>query len=429
MKHQHLTTLAAWCARILSAAIQFFVLKEWARILDLDHLAAISIFFSMQGWLFLSDCQLGAGVQNIIAERKAQGKRYSCAIIAACRMNVRCFFAFSLLWTFCFYAVGAVVFRNLNVDMTGVFLLSFYISGLFLIASGNAQVYYKILMGEGSGYLSYVLQVLVQAVGYCLLLAVPNSHGSGVSLLLTSLSAFFPPAAIPAIFLIRRYGKENKFDVEELAVSVREISNRAKRFFPYSLLAAVVLYTDIMTVSAISSSATAAGNVTLYFTLSKIFAILFFVFNASLTATAPVISGLYVKNEFSQIKKSAYGLVAFGCLVISFGSVVLYFFLDDVLAYLSGAGRVRVSIRTFILFVAYQYIGVWQGTWAMLLNAMSEVRSLTMLTPFQAVLNVALMLLLGRLYEVNGIVMALIASSLMTTCWFLPMSVNKLLNK
>jgi hypothetical protein len=117
-----------------------------------------------------------------------------------------------------------------------------------------------------------------------------------------------------------------------------------------------------------------------------------------------------------------------GLGALSVGSIAAAFILPYILKWLAPGLNIQISVLTLILFSVYIGLRMWTDTHAVALQAMSQVDIFLKVVPVQALLSIMLQWFLAQHFGINGILMGLSFSFILTVFWILPMELKRRTN-
>ena len=85
-----------------------------------------------------------------------------------------------------------------------------------------------------------------------------------------------------------------------------------------------------------------------------------------------------------------------------------------------------IEFSTIVLFTIYLIVRVWTDFFTVLVQAINDINNLIFLACFQAIASIALQIVLAQIWGVNGILVGLILSSILTVSWALPLRIKKI---
>ena len=169
-----------------------------------------------------------------------------------------------------------------------------------------------------------------------------------------------------------------------------------------------------------------AHEIAIYNLDMRVFNLILFMYGTILAALWPVSSDLFHQKKFKLIKKSIHNNLLFGVLITISLSSFIIFFKESIFSLISGKDSLDISVSTGILTALYILLRIWTDSYATILQSMNEVKILIYIVPFQALVSITAQYFFGINYGINGIIMGLCLSFLLTVAWVLPLKFYKL---
>lgn len=162
-------------------------------------------------------------------------------------------------------------------------------------------------------------------------------------------------------------------------------------------------------------------DIVIYNVATKIFLLIFFVYNALLLALWPVCSEAIARHDWHQVTGIVRKYIAFGfafTLVAGLGIAVVNAWIVHILA--PGLGT-SIPLLVIGLLTFYTMIRVWTDTFAMVLQSMNDLLLMWLVAPIQSLLSISLQILGARWFGLPGVIGGLIGCFLLTAVWMLPL--------
>lgn len=137
-------------------------------------------------------------------------------------------------------------------------------------------------------------------------------------------------------------------------------------------------------------------------------------------------SKLMAERKQGEVIKSVrrylrYGLAA--ALVLTVAVIITRDFLFELLLPGSTLSSSSLTVALFGMYIASR---VWTDSYATILLATNDTKFFIYYAPFHAFLSLVLQLWLAPSYGLNGILLALIIATTLTSVWLLPWRVNRM---
>jgi len=381
-----------------------------------ERYAAYTIAYSLAGWFMLCDCGIGAALQNFISEGRARNKNYDGYLRAALQISLFLVVLFMLLLFLLSPFIQHKIFiKYLHIqEINAVNIIA--ITGAVVILSAIVNIIYKVYYAFQKGYVSNILPALSMIVSMALIVLV-NRYSNVRESILLALLIFTLPQLITALIPFIKVFKGFFADIFNFNFDViKELGLRAGKFFGFAIMSAATLQMDYI----IMSQHIGPSDITSYNILNRVFMLLMFIQTAVLSAAWPVCSELFHKCEFNLIKSMLKKYILFGFSITLLGSILIYSFSDAIIHILAPETSINPAFIFFALFALYYLIRIWSDTFAMFLQSINALRIFWIYVPFQALISCAGQIYFSSKYGVYGILIGLILSFILTSCWVLP---------
>jgi len=382
-------------------------------LIGINNYAAHAVIMSLCAWIVILNFGIPSTIQNIIAKRRELG-------LDCIRLNKT---AFRLIITIYIILIpilliGAILIKNIifesNVYLSNyvifIYLIGFLTSGFILFFT---QTLYAIHKPIWPNILSGILSAIT-LLGVIILRAFDEK-----SLTLIALIYSFPQLLIFAI-LISNYEWKNwdRYDT----TSLHEIVNKAKGFLLFSILGTATLSVDYIILSRIVMPV----EISIYNIVQKVFMIILIAYGIILTSSWTTISELMHSCRFREVILLIYKLLRLGCILIFSIGVFFVYFTEEIIFFLSN-GKITYEEKFLSsLFLLYISIRIFTDTYATVLLSNDNTNMVNLTIPIQCCLGIFLQYQLSKLYGVEGILIGLIFSFILTATWVLPFKFYKL---
>lgn len=420
MNHGRIAIVAAtsWISRLVTSGIGLISTPVLITALGEDAFAAWAILAGLAPWLGLSQMGLGAALQNAISHRIAREKRYPDLIrrgflfaLAPGAVMAALLLAFNDQWSHALFAK----FADLP---TSSLVLAFSIGTGGFLAQAIFGLTSNVWFAENRGYLANLVPAASSIIALSGFVA-----GKGFfppeSLLPFACACYFLPSAIisAAAYFTRLTKAIGTADADPTPYD--HLVRQGTRHWIFALLANGVLSIDYLVIS----QTLFPGEIVTYTVTSKVFGIIFFIFNGVLLAIAPSITRAAARNDW----KPAYRLLGFNMIfgigIVSLSTIVFATFRGEIFALLAPGTAAMPALAFILAFFVYLVLRIWTDSFACVLTSQNILQPLYYSVPFQAIVSLGLQLLLVPPFRETGVIVALTLSFLMTTAWSLPYAV------
>jgi O-antigen/teichoic acid export membrane protein len=413
----HLTTLGAWGARIVQAVAQIMMITLLTQILGVEEYTAYILITGLVGWYTLADLGIGISLQNTISELKAKNKDFKSHILLAQIILLFFLFVFCLIMFWVSDVIASHFLENLNIQENKN--NAFFWAGVMMVGAAIFSASYKIWYAEGKGHWANIIPAIASIISLVAFYIIQQIAPKNNQLLWTLTAYLLPLAVLPMFFFARQLINGIHLLVWDMQV-IRFLIKRGAHFFLFGLLATVVLQVDYIVISQSCSS----QEIIAYNTLTRIFGLGFFVYNALLLALWPIIAEKIAREEWSDTIKIIKKYLPMGIVFMALFAVFLIFSMPHILPILIKNSHVAVTPSLILLFGFYYIIRVWTDTFAVVLQSMSDLRPFWVTVLPQALISIVAQIYLAKIYGIYGIILGLSLSFILTSVWYLPMRVK-----
>lgn len=415
LEKYHYVALVGWIAKIFTVVFSLINTRLLLDLLGVNGFALYSIIFSLIGWLSLLNFAIPSAVQNTISKFRIEQKDLT-ELFQTILFVVLAIIAFSIpLVIF----ISNLTYNSLFVNYTNILDVKYLIIMLFLLSlSGLSEIFNKILFALHQGYWANMYPAFLSIIGFVILYLLQTKDINNVNIVLTTF--FLPYLLIFAIACIQSIGLiKPKFHKNIFLI----VFSLMKNFFLFAVLAAFVLKVDYIIMAIVLK----ANEIATYNLDMRVFNLVLFMYGTVLAALWPVSSDLFHQKKFKLIKKSIHNNLLFGFLMTILLSSFIIVFKEPIFSLISGKDSLTISVTTGILTAFYILLRIWTDSYATILQSMNEVKVLIYVVPFQAFVSITAQYFFGMKYGVNGIIMGLCLSFLLTVAWVLPLKFYKLI--
>jgi O-antigen/teichoic acid export membrane protein len=412
--------LSNWVSRAGSVIAQLVCLPLLTTLLKPAEFAAYAIAVSLLTWYQLTDWGVGNTVQNGIVEARALEQEVGPFIaVAGLIGGMTLGIAAGLILPLA-NLLDRMLFSNLHLPTESGIPTMMALSGLMLVCNALGTVAAKILYALQKGVYANLL-TLVNSLGFLALLWGVAQNVSPGNVLLASVLAYTGPMAVTGLaalaYLCVRYAHWNWSAISNIFHKIRA---RAWRFWLFALLAAATLNVDYL----IMSRTLVAEEIAAYNVLFRIFWVGMALYSGLLGATWPLFTAMGVRGDRVGVERHVRLYLLIGMTGLLIGTAVAALGLPTLLRWLAPGLSIKISILTLALFSAYIGLRIWTDTYAIALQALSEITVFLKVVPIQASLSISLQWILAKKLGIDGILLGLILSFIFTVAWLLPLKLR-----
>jgi O-antigen/teichoic acid export membrane protein len=413
-----IVTSVAWVSRVLVALTQIIAVRFLLQSLGEERYAVFAVLTGLLNWFMLVDLGLGYSLQNFVAEEHAPEdirQFIGAAAVAACAL----WFSSGLCLVLVCRFFGNFLLGEFPFLSSYQRALLFFISGLLMMSTAIGGIVYKIWYGQHRGYLSHIMPGAASLLALILLyLSVGAGTNAQLSWILTAFLA--PPAVIAVLSFVTEAWRSRAMWPSYRVV--RKLSKRAIKFFLFAMLAAAVLQVDYIVISQRLPPA----EIVTYAIGSRMFLFISLFYSSALSALWPVFTRQTQSGEWRAVFSEMHRYMAAGGAFVIVATLLVWLSKTFILKILAPKQAIAMPTSFVVLLGIYYLFRIWSDTHAIVLQSCSELRPLWVLVPLQAVISVVAQWKLAPVFGVNGIVVGLILSYLLTVCWGLPLSLRRL---
>lgn len=413
--------LSNWLSRAGSVGAQLVCLPLLTTLLTPKEFAAYAIAVSLMTWYQLSDFGFGNSTQNHIAEARAHHKDIGPFVAATSLLGAAVLGMAAILLFPVSALLNQLLLNPINLPEAAQPQRMLWMSGVLLVGFALGTMAQKILYAMQKGIYANLLGLL-NSLGFLgLLWGVARDVDLSERLLACVLSYTLPMGLTGIVSLSWLAYKYGKWHWPAMKNCLRLLRVRAWRFWLFAFLAACTLNVDYI----IMSRTLSAEDIGVYNVLFRVYWVGMALYSGLLTATWSVFTTLGAQGKFAAIEKQIqlYLLAGIGALIL--GSMVMAIFLPQIMQLLAPGLNIQVTYLTLVLFTTYIAFRIWTDTYAVALQALSEVNIFLYIVPVQALISITGQWFLSKVFGVNGILMGLMLSFLLTVAWVLPYQLKK----
>lgn len=282
------------------------------------------------------------------------------------------------------------------------------------IGTALGGVVYKIWFAQHRGYLSNLLPAVGTILGTFAVWMVRDFNPQ--SRLVWSILVYYLPLALLPIFALGWTAfrtRQHRFRRDLVIPLLR----RAARFWVFGMLAASVLQVDYIIMARMLSP----REIVIYNVASKIFLLVFFIYNALLLALWPICSEAISRGDWNKVFDLAKRYITIGFIFVFFSGVAIALINKHIVHIIAPSLIHPIPISIIALLTIYIVVRVWTDTFAMILQSMNDLKVLWVAVPIQSLLSIGLQTLGAKLYGLPGLIVGLTSCFVLTVGWILPL--------
>lgn len=408
--------ISNWVNRGVAVLVQLATIPMLTRALGEQHFAVYVLVVSLVSWFALLDFGLGNALQNYVSEFKATGR------------NVGGHAAFVLLVSAGIIAVGwslvvilspvvaKILFAGIPSLERQYGITAITVAGFGFVCYSVGNIGTKVLYALGRGVFANLLLIGTNLTVFAGIWLAVSYTPDNRKILATVLAYSGPTGVIALLVAATILWHLAKWSKEEIKHAGAELIKRARGFWLLALLGACVYNLDYF----IMSQTLPPQEIAAYNILSRIFGAGASVYAGLLGATWPVWAELAVAKKWHKLASGLriYLILAIGAAF--FLTVAMIFGIPALLPMLFRGEGIVLSLTSIILFGVYICLRAWMDTFAVALQSMNDMAILIKIAPVQATLSIVGQIVFSLFLGLDGILIGLILSSLLTAVWILP---------
>ncbi len=408
-----------WIGRGIQVIAQLLAVRILIEAIGTQGYGVFAVMASLSGWLILSDLCIGISLQNHISTRRATDDPSDDLIFTGA--------ALALLTTTVAGALLIVLAPWLSRLLLGEFsflsvaerTLVFCAMVLPGVGTALGTVVYRVWFAQHRGYLSNLVPAAGTVFGTAAVWLIARFAGAIDFPIATSVLVYYLPIALLPVgalgFTIYRVGKHHRFRRD----LVRPIMSRALKFWFSSLLATAILGVDYIVMTRTLS----VQEIVIYSVATKLFLLIFFVYNALLQALWPVCTEAIAKHDWNTVNALAKKYTLIGMVFTLIAGIGVAITNHWIVRILAPGLDMPLPLPLIVMLTLYTMMRVWNDMFGMILQSMNDLIVLWLVAPIQAVLSITLQALGAYWFGLPGLVAGLTACFLLTSAWVTPVRV------
>ncbi len=400
-----------------------YSLRMLSDSLSIPEYATFVIIMGLAGWFALMDLGIGFATQNAVTERLVEGGTAASEVLSAYLMLAVTTSVVALALYVLREPIAALLFGKILGDQAYMAGDTFFRSALLLSASASFAVSTKVLYAMHRGFVANAVSAFAPVVGLVLLALGVTSAQDKVAYAVVAL--FGPNAFVCCLLAVQQIVKAARHRPALPKATFFNIAKAARGFFVFNVLGAAVLQIDYLVMSQKVSSV----EIIQYFTIGKIFFFIAFINQAVLFATWPTLTALYVDKNLAEIRRQIKRLILISAGVTTVATLAILASQDFIGRFLVPGKDLDMRSTVVLGFSAIALIRCVTDPFAIFLQSIGELKPLIAFAAVQSVISVGLQWTLAEALSIEGILLALFLSFVLTTAWGLPLAARKLLVK
>jgi O-antigen/teichoic acid export membrane protein len=424
MTPEKLVILSAWGSRLITGFIMIYSLRILSVGLTASEYAILVIIIGLSGWYTLvGDPGIGYAVQNSITRKIVLKQNPNNDVLTAYALLALVATLVALL-SFGFNdQISNFLFSGFSEEKEGLNASTLWWSGLILTAGASAGVSSKVLYAVHKGYIVNIITAIASIFGFLLLTTGLEKVEHKVIYAIFSL--YGPNSICAMVLAIWQIKKAWKLRPSINRLTIISLLKTARWFLFFNLIAAAVLQIDYI----VMSQKIEPLEIILYYNIAKLFAFSASFNQAIMFAIWPRFTEQFETGQSIEISRSINKVVIIGVVLalITTASVMLA---SEMLSGLLSPGTPLDFRYTVIAgFGAIALIRSITDPYAIFLQSIGRIKALIIFATIQAFVGGALQWILSDYLGIEGILIALVLSFLLTATWGLPRATRSILSQ
>jgi len=416
------TVFTAWINRLILGVLSLYSIRIVGINLSAEICAIYFIAISLTGWFNLSDFGVGASIQNYISECRASKisfEKYQNSLnqIVIIMIIITIMIIYSISNVIVDLAFGK--FQEININYKNSVLIYIAIS---ICLTNIFGVINKVLYAIDLGFISNLGSITGGLFSLILLILIDNLHIDKSELKNYIILIYGPTLIITAIIFLK-YNKFNLYLIKNFDKhTIIKILNRSKYFFLIGLFQSFIINLDFI----IAANYLMPIDIIIYGILYKLFGFTAFFYTSIYGVLWPKFTEYLTKNYWEKVIHLMYSAIIFSIILIISFSFIFQLLKESIINHLMSINKVDIKFELIILMCFYHIIISCVHGFGVVLQSISNLKSLLIWMPMQAIISIFLQIIFVQKYGISGIIIALSLSFLLTLFWVLPLNIYKI---
>ena len=415
-----LVVISAWLSRVITAIVGIFSLRILNAQLPPSEYSIYIIIIGIAGWFsIIGDPGVGYSTQNQISQKNISKESYSLDILNAYILLISLALFICLVIYPMKNEAANYLFDKISLENRNNLGLTLWYSATAFSMTAAFIVSNKFLYPTGKGYIGNLSTSCASIIS--LLILILGIETSENKIIFSVLSTTLPLLCLSMMLALRQiissWKSKHLLNLKAIVFTMKN----AKGFFIFNLVAAGVVQIDYLVMSQKISSI----EIVQYYNIAKIFGIVAAINQALLYAIWPNFTMQFFEKNFKLIKKNILK-IAISTAFLTFGTTI---FLSLVSNYLELFFQSNTSIfyRKSVIFSfgLVVILRCFVDPYAIFLQSIDKTRQLIIIAAIQAPICILLEWVLSTFFSIEGILLGLGLSSVLTASWMIPYVANR----
>lgn len=409
-----LSICIGWASRFIAIALIVINTRLIFEIAGVTGFAIYAILSAFLPWLFLFNLGMPAGLQNLIGVWRSENRDIK--ELKQSASNITIIISIILIPVIGFISLIAWYFLRINYEI--ISYESIFLSLYFIAIGGTSSLYLSLLYSEHKRNWPNIYPAAIMTISFIFLCMCKALNITDINILLP---LFFSPyiilSSISIILLdVKISIKVDKFNIRLILIS-------GKQFLIINLLGAIALNIDLLIMLYILNK----DDVVIYSLTSKIFLVIQSVYLVLLMNIWTPVGDLFNKKLFQKLNELVIKISTLS-LILGLGwSTLVIIISNDIYSFLAPEANISPSILFLIIWMIYIVVRLWSDTFSVILQSIGSEKILKKYIIFQAFLSAGLQIFLSSVIGINGLILGVLVSFLLTSAWYLPINYIKII--
>lgn len=413
------TTGVGWISRFATAAAQFVAIRLLTDHLGIDGYGAFAVITGLLAWFMLADFGFGSAIQNYISHARVDGEAWPPVVRrVAERVGLGLLASWIVVALLSPFA-GPYLLADFHSVSTSEAVAAFGMFGFLATATGALSVMLKIQFAQHRGYVAHLITGGSAVVGLSLL-AIALSVDTGYPFVVAIAAYYAPGVLLPLVLLVRFLRGTGR------SASISSaIIQQARVFLLFTTLSALILNVDYI----ILARAVPARDLLVYAIMSKVYALIFILYNSVLQAYWPVSAESIRRGDADAVRSSIRRCILIGASIVLVGTLAFVVTSQWISMLLAPAERPVIPVLLLLLYAGYWLLRVWTDVFGTIVMSAGEVGYLCRIVPLQALVSVPAAYVGAQWLGISGLIAGLCLGYIATVAWMMPRHVYRCLDR
>ena len=420
-----LITASNWISRLISMCIQFFSIPILLNSLGTVQFAQYVVIASLISWYQLCDLGFGSGLQNQIIKSKYNKNSLNHLITTTAIIGIGTFIICSCLLYFLSPAITNFIFTDSEISGNKTLIMVVNISGVFflgnMLLSYSQKVFYALGYGFYANFISGITNII-----FIVLIIYYESKLSQDYKLIAFIIFYSAPIGISGVISVIFLGAIYwSWSYKEFCNQILLVWKNSSKFWIISILSMLVLNVEYIIMSRLVNP----EEIVSYNVLYRIFWIIISFYSGLLASSWGVFSRLSFDKRWQEIYKKIHCYILLGIVATCILGLLILIYSETIILIISNKKNIQIITSTVLFFALYIVIRIWTDTYTVVLQSISDLNYQLFITPIQALMSVGGQIYFIKIFGINGVLIGLILSFILTGAWIQPLRLRYIMLK